>query len=289
LELLVFSFSLGGLLFALIATNDIAEHIEYKKRQKQLSVLRLKRQVDEFDDYIERFQEYFLPKEINLYCLNEMRARLDEVAELEPEFHQLEDLTNHVQGRIDEIAPLQALNKPQENVEAADDSVEEAEKEPEPEPTAETTGEESNQESSEIKLKAINTEKDLEHTVSLFRSLAIYLRESLPRSEYNDNLDQIVEQLLIFKYEYISKFYLDKAHINIQLKKYARALTYAKKLHTLLVMSGSNHERLKEMSNEVIELQTEINHLRGDAEKAAEEEAEKILIEKREQDKKNQV
>ncbi|MBF0263935.1 MAG: hypothetical protein HQL46_01590 [Gammaproteobacteria bacterium] len=287
MELLVFSFSLGGLLFALIATNDIAEHIEYKKRLKKLSVLRLKRQIDEFDDYIERLALYFLPKDINLYCLNEMRARLDEVANLEPDYLQLEELVDDVQHRIDDIAPMQALNKPKEGSEDPTEEEQESEK-PEVKAEEQKSGEESTDANlPELKLKPIPSEKDLEHLVILLRSFTIYIREEQARSDYNSNHQAVIDQLIEFKYEYISRFYTEQSRNNINLKKYARALTYAKKLHTLLVMSGFNSDRIKEMSKDVVDLQAEINQLRGNAEKEAEAEAERKLKEKREQDKAN--
>lgn len=287
MEIWYLSFGIGGLLLATLVFNDIAETIEHKARMHKLSIYRLKRQHDEVGDYIDRLKEYFLPEEIKQFLYNEMLSFLNEIEEIDPLFENLEQLKTDVQSNIKDpniVAPEQEDTSldPTEEVDSDSSDVEE--------PSTTTDDDADSESESDIDedqanhpFKIINSERTLEHFVAMLRGFTIYVQELDIIAASPEDKQHILDLLLTFKYENINQFYSLKSQNNIKIHKYARALTYAKKLHTLLVISGMKNERLKEIGDYSVELQVQISQMIKDKERKAQKKSEEKL-EKKKQD-----
>jgi hypothetical protein len=214
-------FGIAALLFVTTIANNIAEAIERKEREKKITLLKYKRDVDGINEYLHQLNDFDLPHDIISLLENEILARLDKIKLIDRKYEDIDDLIGEAKQRIKEkiIEHETELAKPE----------------------------------------ILISEDNLKRQLNVVRQLTSYIQDLIFLSAQARTSQLDYEDILMtFKFEKISAFYSKHAQQVLQDNEFDLARECIERITNGILFSGHSNLRLSELKEQAMMLLDEI-------------------------------
>jgi len=246
--------SIGALLLATMFINTIAAEIEYREHQRQLKILKLKRAIDELEDYLLKLHSFAWPENVQELILNEIIVRYGEIQALDKKVHGIEKLI--------EDAKKQFGKK-----------------------------EKTDEENEEPKVfTEIESEREIQKHLSIIRSVTEYIKVLNIKSTLPAIKTSMVDELMGYKFAVINQFYTKQVHNCIENKEHKKGLDFVQKIQHAITLSSYKNEYIKDLFDQAQVLEEDLKERIAEdkkEEERLEEEKAKKLEEEQADKKKN--